>query len=463
MKIRFLIVSVAVALAGCGGGGGGGGGGSSSSVTETPEFPKHLNSHYHGQTGIVPARAVDARQMPIYTDGRHLIVGVDQGRGIGDVPEAGKRGGTTIRHGRLNDGAGTVALTRYLAATVDDPSLRWKSPPVVRFGGDGDREDYERVIRAVQLVNAALPEGVKMRVASDQPSSDPGSGIYIDFQEDFAGDYWGITFNSNTSNTNQINRSRININEQYDEHGDRRATILLAHEILHALGLFGGDGHVPNDLNSIMETGRDSRNKNIYSWEQGIPQPVSLLYPADREAMRIIYTRLRDGGSPTDFGPWASTSWHVLGTGQQTVFGVRSANGYGEPWAYGLKPTSTLAANSSLSGSATWTGTLLGLTPQAAPVAGDAAIGVNLATMRGTADFTGLESWMPGAAPGAAGTGTQWLDGDLGYTISVRGNTFKRTGGDAGTLTGIFTGRQHEGAAGTLERSDLTAAFGAAR
>ena len=55
--------------------------------------------------------------------------------------------------------------------------------------------------------------------------------------------------------------------------------------------------------------------------------------------------------------------------------------------------------------------------------------------------------------PGAAGTGTQWLDGDLGYAIAVRGNTFAETGGDDGRLTGIFTGQSHEGAAGTLERS----------
>ena len=42
-------------------------------------------------------------------------------------------------------------------------------------------------------------------------------------------------------------------------------------------------------------------------------------------------------------------------------------------------------------------------------------------------------------------------------------NAFRETGGDDGLLTGIFTGANHEGAAGTLERDDLTAAFGAAR
>ena len=100
---------------------------------------------------------------------------------------------------------------------------------------------------------------------------------------------------------------------------------------------------------------------------------------------------------------------------------------------------------------------------------------VNLTALTGTADFTALETWGPNVAPGAAGTGTMWLDGDLGYTIAVRGGTtppgqaghlsyvFRETGGDAGRLTGIFTGQNHEGAAGTLERTDLTAAFGATR
>ncbi len=78
--------------------------------------------------------------------------------------------------------------------------------------------------------------------------------------------------------------------------------------------------------------------------------------------------------------------------------------------------------------------------------------------MTGRADFTEIV-----VSRSEHRTWSQWLDGDLGYTIAVRGNTFRETGGDAGRLTGIFTGGFHEGAAGTLERSDLTAAFGASR
>ncbi|MDE2791263.1 MAG: hypothetical protein OXI81_12690 [Paracoccaceae bacterium] len=119
--------------------------------------------------------------------------------------------------------------------------------------------------------------------------------------------------------------------------------------------------------------------------------------------------------------------------------------------------------NPGLQGTAVWNGALLGLTPLQEAVTGDAAIRVSLATAAGTASFTGLENWGARQPPGAEGTGTTWGDGGLDYTIAVRGNTFRETGGDDGRLTGIFTGHGHEGVAGTLERTDLTAAFGASR
>ena len=120
-----------------------------------------------------------------------------------------------------------------------------------------------------------------------------------------------------------------------------------------------------------------------------------------------------------------------------------------------------MAENPNLSGSVIWNGTIVGLTPSAQSVTGDASIGVNLGTLTGLASFTELESWV--GSPGDAGTGEMWLDGDLGYSIAVRGNVFTETGGDDGRLTGVFVGDYHEGATGTLERSDLTAAFGASR
>lgn len=310
------------------------------------------------------------------------------------------------------------------------------------WDSSASREDQRRIIRAVQLVNVALPEGRKMAVA--------GRGsIAIDFLDpaeyvDLFGDSWGIS----------LYGGGIVINREYSVGGDRQAIILLAHELMHKLEF----EHPPHsDYDTIIESGVNSQGfGTIYDAQQGIPQPLSLLYPIGREALQHLYSSFAPG-------PWERTSWHLLGRSPHAAFGVALRNHYAEPWAYGLRPSTDLAANSRLQGSASWRGLLVGMTPAAEAVAGAAAIDVTLATMRGRAAFTGLESWAPGRRPGDAGTGTEWLDGDLAYSISVRGNTFRQTAGDAGRLTGVFVGRDHEGATGTLERTDLTAAFGAAR
>ena len=96
-------------------------------------------------------------------------------------------------------------------------------------------------------------------------------------------------------------------------------------------------------------------------------------------------------------------------------------------------------------------------------LAGAADLTINLATLRGQIDFTGLEHWGVNATPGTVGSGTIWNDGDLSYSVIVRGNTFRQTGGDAGEVTGAFFGARHEGMGGVVERSDMSAGFGGTR
>ena len=230
---------------------------------------------------------------------------------------------------------------------------------------------------------------------------------------------------------------------------DADPVALLVHEIIHALGI---NGHIQS-RDSIMQ-------QNPYPDNN----PLSMLYPVDREALRVLYGRFNSGDSlHTDFGPWESTSRHVAGRGQYAAFGVALRNGYAEPWAYGYMPEYALADNGTLTGTATWEGTLLGFTPDTAPVAGNAEVGINLSDLSGQASFTSLESWAAGEAPGGPGTGIIWGDGDLAYSIAVNGNSFRQTGGDDGILTGAFFGTSHEAMGGTLERDDLTAAFGGRR
>ena len=198
----------------------------------------------------------------------------------------------------------------------------------------------------------------------------------------------------------------------------------------------------------------------------------SILFPLDRAALLAAYGRLDPGTQPEELtaenlGAWTDTSFHLRGDvnfpGGGASFGVASSNGLAQPWASGPTPLTNLADNETLSGSATWRGALLGITSSSETVAGDVRLRVGLSSLNGQIDFTGLEKWGVKEAPGAFGSGTTWGDGDLGYTIQVRGNTFIQTGGDDGNVAGAFFGAAHEAMGGVLERADLSASFGGKR
>lgn len=408
---------------------------------------------------------------------RRIFVGLDV------APErlsvAATRGNTRLGHGVITDGVEGATLAAYMVDSLEGTVVRWEDVPDVALGGRPTQDQANWFRAAVELVNAALPQASRMEIVS--PSS---AGVtvefrdYREFPEGVGGTTWNVT-DTDANGHERIVQSTIHIDEfAFGTLSHRHFVTLLAHELLHSLGL----GHVSADFDTIMEASReiyrswqglgqryeadDHGNPVVVSaegLEADIPMPMSIVYPIDRAALQVLYGRLDNGDSPTGFGAWTSNSLHVAGSNDSTRFGVQYNNGHFAPWAHGYMPDRDLAQNGSLGGSATWKGALVGFTPGNAAVAGDAVIGVNLATMSGRADFTGLEHWAPNAVPGASGTGTTWLDGTLGYSISATGNTFRGTGGDGGRLTGIFTGHSHDGAAGTLERDDLTAAFGASR
>ena len=192
----------------------------------------------------------------------------------------------------------------------------------------------------------------------------------------------------------------------------------------------------------------------------------------DGEALLAAYTRLAPGTLPEDLsaeslGPWEDTSFHLRGdlefAGGEAAFGVTLRNDLARPWASGPAPLAALENNSALFGTVSWNGALLGLTPSAETVAGQARLAVELSTLDGRLDFTGLERWGVEVAPGEVGSGTAWGDGDLEYAVGIQGNSFHRTGGDDGEVAGAFFGAAHEAMGGVLERSDLTAGFGGTR
>ena len=255
----------------------------------------------------------------------------------------------------------------------------------------------------------------------------------------------------------------------------------IAHELLHALG-FGAHVDHARFANASIMNNQDLRERIVRrsgSWGSvtfthmdHAAVPGHVLFPLDREALLAALDRFGPGTQPEDLtpeslGPWDDTSFHLLGEldfpGGQASFGVAERNGFAQPWASGPAPGTDLADNRTLAGSATWNGALLGLTSDTETVAGHARLTVELTGLSGQLDFTALERWGPSEAPGAAGTGVTWGDGDLGYAIEVEGNTFVRTGGDEGVVTGAFFGAAHEAMGGALERDDLTAGYGGLR
>lgn len=130
--------------------------------------------------------------------------------------------------------------------------------------------------------------------------------------------------------------------------------------------------------------------------------------------------------------------------------------------AFGMAPSMTLAelhTPQSL-GSATWTGSLIGVDLGSAnlpPVFGDAELGVDLATLDGTAQFDNLTVHDDGEA-------VDFRSPSLMYDIEVTENSFADADGH---VAGSFFGPAHEEMAGILNDQssgvELLAGFGGTR
>ena len=321
-----------------------------------------------------------------------------------------------------------------------------------------DEAIRDEAIRAIQLINAALPRDWQMQISNAPaiPGTAPptDSDILIQFLpreewpvESDPGNVVGIAARNNTfgwvDGQYQIITRYVHILIDHTRSIGQDRMETLAHEIIHALGR----NHPDPELfpHTIMLTPAQSRDNHI-------------LYPLDREALLAVYSRLRHGSTVAsladDLGPWSDTSTHLRGDfsagGEDASFGVALRNGLAQPWATGHAPLTDLADNTELSGTASWSGRLLGFTPKAQPVAGAADLTITLDSLNGDLEFTEMEHWSAGQAPGSAGSGTLWDDGDLSYMVEVRGNTFTRTGGDNGIVTGAFLGTEHQAMGGVV-------------
>ena len=134
---------------------------------------------------------------------------------------------------------------------------------------------------------------------------------------------------------------------------------------------------------------------------------------------------------------------------RNAAFGVDYRNGLAMPWLVGFSSGNPLPQG------ATWNGEIVGFEPDADAVHGSARITVDMsAIVKGTASFDEMVYVKDGSV---------WGDGNLAYGLAFDRSYFRAVSGDTGDLHGRVVGNKQEGAIGTLEREDLTAAFGGSR
>ena len=383
---------------------------------------------------------------------------------------------------RSHDGEPASRVADYLQTYASAPSaglVRFASPPVVRV--DERASDRERAIaaHAVALINRALPYDQHLIIGEDAPAGDGANwreGIpHVPDGEIFVYFLPGRT-NAFPNYSAAVAHHRMELEYDADQERlerkgvragatemesayfrvrpDHLAVDVLVHELLHTMGF------------AYAHPDRDRFSPSVMNSTS--IRPDGSLPSIDAAGLQALYLRLGEETEPEDLsisslGAWSRETIHLRGGLGNIAFGVRHSNGASMPWTAGAEPSTALEDNSRLSGTTTWNGGLLGFTPDLEVVGGNAELSVDLSTMNGRAEFTELQSWAAGAVPGELGTGSQWNTGHLGYTITIAGNYLRTTGGDGGTVNGQFYGAGHEGVAGSLEREDLTAAFGAAR
>lgn len=476
MTIRIIAPMALVAagvllLASCGGGGGG----MSATSTMPPVMPSP-QLEFSSDEGL----AYNPLGFPYSYDSEspyYLVGGDGLMRTVNGFNLLGEWNGVQVAWGRERNGVGRNDLISEIQEDIRKYGYvrRWATPPVVRVAHGTPDYLINLTHTAVAMINTALPPNWQLGFEF-QPAS---AGA-----DPFAPGAILITFGPESLWPNEAqNRDALGVSFTYtdatmvtgpiwiDASASLRAGVLkriIGHEILHSLGR----GH-PIDLYDRTDT--------IMSYDHhDLPQ---MLFQLDQEMLLAVYGRLQAGTASSDLasdlGPWSDTSTQLVAAVRTpnhvdsplardfAFFGVRLMNGRAMPWAAGPEPLQWIWNNQALSGSASWTGRLIGFTPSARPVGGKADMMLDLADLDGTVDFTNLEQWAAGRAPSAPGTGIMWGDGDLHYTIQVSsgngdafGNYTPGADDDYGILDGGFFGPHHEAVAGVLERDDLTAAFG---
>ena len=381
-----MVASFSVALSGCGGGGG-----STGPVTgplQPEEFPD-----------LPQWQPVHAAQAPTidYHDTLHIGANVAS---PADLLTAGvSYGGIATSSGWVQDGTAADRVIEFLEQHVSATTSEagggytftspytglptFSGPPTVRLAAGTSDEYAAYAVRAIQLINAALPYEQRIEFSSVRApalaaiENIPNGEIFIDFaaSEDnwnFATrDYrpgaaavaendpilewdtgqqrWevkGMRAAHVWFSLERIMNAAFVLNPdtgQYEEtlfdmpvtdpeirvYSEEDIFSIMVHELLHELGFLAhNDGERFND--SLM------RDDSLLT--------TNTLPMIDGDALLAAYARLEPGTEPEELsvqslGPWTDTSFHLRGDfefpGGEAAFGVASRNGRAQPWASG--------------------------------------------------------------------------------------------------------------------------------
>ena len=473
-----------------------------------------------GVAALPLQRPSDAFNAPTIRLGESLHVNPGVAPAPATLPVVGEHGNVRVAYGRVADGVGARKLIEYLSAEAEETSgIRkpYRLRMTVRVVEGATPEMVDQTVRAVQWINAALPREHRLgfgdalvprevaesfgtfkceKLPCNRPPMTNG-GIFVRFAP---AEVWlgpeGAAKTPHVSGqgefdgwvlrraTGEHRRSywagRVWV-DQARATSESRLHVLV-HEILHVLGRH----HVDPERfpNSVMRP------------EYGPVKPVAILDPLDREVLLAVHGKLGPDAMLDEISrtlmSWKDASTHVVGQldlkashttsdaisgpvdvrgeldaeGSVVAFGVGLRNGLARPWAAGSAPFAQAVESRSISGPSgktTWTGRLLGFTPDGRPVAGAAALTVGSDTRDGVLRVKALESWPKGRAPGEVGTGAPLGNGEVSYRIHVRGTSFASTGGANGQVTAAFFGAAHQGMGGVVDSGEFTAGFGGQR
>lgn len=276
-------------------------------------------------------------------------------------------------------------------------------------------------------------------------------------------------------------------------------TYVMAHEIGHVLGIYPGSffpsfaryaNYIDNTFEGPEAMRANSGQPLPFQWVDADLEPVApftrgaevdYAHPGVCSSIMAYCSRdTLETPSALDFAILADLGYEILDKGtasEPELYGYGAWGRYGA-WgvgverhlrgdrdrlragadAFGMTPATNLAESTVLTGEVTWTGSLLGVdtgTAALPPVFGDAALGVDLAVLAGTARFDNLIVDMDGVS-------RAFRMSSLEYAVGIADNGFSD---EAGRIRGGFFGPAHEEMAGVLDDRDvhLLAGFGGTR